>query len=1519
MIERKQPDLPGILGILLAIGLLATSLLIVSTAHTQSEPDKDRKTELPSSTWTVPSPEMGAMKPIVRHAVKYDRSPPLASIPPRPLWGGRPPLESEPLDVPLLRLPRQAKEGEGKTPSGIVDPVVQSWHGDSPMPVPIQNFDGLDNADNQKVAGLHLVPPDTQGDVGPNHYVQWVNLVFAIWDKSGKLLYGPTAGNALWAGFGGPCEDTNHGDPITLYDPMADRWLMSQFALPNDPYGGPYYQCIAVSTSGDPIGSWNRYAYEWENGSGQDVVNDYPKFGVWPDGYYMTANQFGTGNSWAGTGAAAFERAEMLKGQPARMVYFDLGPSDWGGMLPADLDGFSPPPLGSPNYFVQANADEWAWGLNDELRVYEFRVDWSNLSNSTFQQMAMLPTDPFDGGLCGLSPSCIPQPGSSPKLDAIADRLMYRLQYRNFGSYESLVTNLTVDADGNDHAGVRWFELRKHDGAWSIHQQGTYAPDGDHRWMGSIAMDKVGNIALGYSVASQSTFPSIRYAGRLVTDPLGTLAQREVQLVAGLASQVESQGKGYRWGDYSTMAVDPVDDCTFWYTQEYVASPGEWGNWSTRIGSFRFPDCLGPTGTLQGTVTEDDTTGRPIAGAKVTASADRSYVCYTQPVDGSYRFEAVPSGIYTVTAAAYAYQPQTFAGVHVPSASTTSQDFRLSPAASYVLSGTVVDGATGWPLYASIEIDGYPGEIIWTDPATGFYSVSLAADTPYTLAVKTWVAGYHAAYRSVGALTEQRTESFEMSVDTTACSAPGYELQITGVFESFENGGLVPARWTVVDIGDSGQVWAFDNPGGRENETGGSGGFAVVDSDFYGADGAQDTELRTPRMNFSGLVSVWLMFDTDYRAYTDEIADVEVSVDGGATWTNVWQVTGSSHRRSHEMVDISPLAAGQADVVIRFHYHNASWDWWWQVDNVLVGQNLGCQPRAGSLVLGNVYDDNTGAPLVGAKVTSDVGELTTAAATPIDPGVDDALYILFLPTGSHILTATLGSRYSPQVASVTVVETETVLRDFHLPAGWLTYEPEGVDISMQMDISATVPFTIFNEGGQPLEFEITEMKIGSQPLGSPRFIEVNIPGAEITYGPDARLAKRRASFRPDLSFVVEQLPRPGDSIRVLLLTPDAAAGGDVSLIQNTLEAFPDLSVTLWNSAPGALTGADLVPYDVVIVGNDYLWIASGVTPEAVGDALADYIDAGGKVIDTLFVHDYDDWQLAGRYISEGYAPFTAGTANKTALPYSLGTVYDPAHPIMDGITSITDTPAIGISHQNVGMAPRATRLADWNSGEVYVAHNDNVVGVNQVWFHGANWTGDVPKLMHNAILFLVGGDAEWLSIVPIKGEISPASSLIVSVTMDAGDSSVAALGRYYAKLYLENNTPYGNPAVPVTMTVEASAVCTRVVSVEWALVNTDTIQPGTLANFAAELTPVDAPGPYNYTIDYGDGTAGINGSANSSPLTSQYVYPHPAIYTPKIAVWNCDMTETVAVTDTLLVNVSAVAHYIYLPILIKHD
>lgn len=425
------------------------------------------------------------------------------------------------------------------------------------------NWDGVNNIDG-------FLPPDTQGDVGLNHYVQVVNSSFQIWDKNGNSLYGPFALGTIWQDFPGPWETSlNDGDPVVLYDQAADRWLISEFSLPNYPKG-PYFELIAISTTPDPTGSWYRYAYEYTD------MPDYPKFGIWPDGYYMASNNFFRGAFWNGAGASCFEREEMLIGNPnARLVYIKVKDVPNGieaeNMLPSDWDGTIAPPLGTPNYFTYFNDGS----TNDNLRLWEFSVDWNNPSNSTFTLANTFNTNLFNSNVDG-----IPQPNTSQKLDALADRLMYRLQYRNLGNYEAMVTSHTVTT-GN-RAAVKWYELRNNGSGWNLFQEGTYAPDNSHRWMSSIALDANGNIALGYSVADTSTYPSIRFTGRLKDDPVGQMTITEQEIITGGGSQTHSSG---RWGDYSMMSIDPADDLTFWYTQEYLASTGS-APWRTRIASF---------------------------------------------------------------------------------------------------------------------------------------------------------------------------------------------------------------------------------------------------------------------------------------------------------------------------------------------------------------------------------------------------------------------------------------------------------------------------------------------------------------------------------------------------------------------------------------------------------------------------------------------------------------------------------------------------------------------------------------------------------------------------------------------------------------------------------------------------------------------------------------------------------------------------------------------------------------------
>jgi hypothetical protein len=417
---------------------------------------------------------------------------------------------------------------------------------------------------------VQSAPPDTSAAVGATQVVEWVNSSFAVFDKAtGSATYGPAAGNTLFAGFGGACETSNDGDPVVMYDKQADRWVLMQFAVPS---GGPYYQCIAVSKTNDATGAYNRYAFQYSG------FNDYPKGGVWTDGYYVTYNIF-NGNTFGGAKACAMDRTSMLAGLPATQQCFQLSTS-YGGVLPADMDGKTLPPAGSPNYLVNLGTSS--------LNVWKFHVDWATPANTTLSAAKNVPVTAFSAA-CG-GGTCIPQSGTSNQLDSLADRAMYRLAYRNFGTYESLIVNHAVKlgtTKRNSYTGTRWYELRNLSAAApTVYQQSTFAPDTSSRWMGSVAMDKMGNMAMGYSVSSSALKPGLRYATRLAGDALNTLSN-ETTIVTGAGAQT---GTLHRWGDYSAMTIDPVDDCTFWYAGEYIKADGTF-NWSTHLASFKIAGC----------------------------------------------------------------------------------------------------------------------------------------------------------------------------------------------------------------------------------------------------------------------------------------------------------------------------------------------------------------------------------------------------------------------------------------------------------------------------------------------------------------------------------------------------------------------------------------------------------------------------------------------------------------------------------------------------------------------------------------------------------------------------------------------------------------------------------------------------------------------------------------------------------------------------------------------------------------
>ena len=487
------------------------------------------------------------------------------------------------------------------------DAAVQSQVGTLAIAAPIANFEGLSNQDNFNVFGFRVNPPDPVGDVGPNHYVEMINLVCGVYDKAGNLLLGPVDTGSLWAGF--PIDECTEpsGDPIVIYDQFADRWILSQFTtrgidFPDEPLN-EFYNCVAISTSGDPTGSYFRYAFS----TGFNFP-DYPKYGVWRDSYLITTREFGILDpSVYGIGVYGLERNKMIEGDPnARAVSFLLEESIvpinliGDGLLPPDVDGKTKPKNDAVAPIVGTQDDGGPYGATfDALNIWEFEVKWHSTPTASIVLTAQLPTAPFDS-IFPCAPTardCLPQPGiTNPAqfLDILSyrQRPTWRLAYRNNKDYETLVTTQSVEALPGI-AGMRWYELRRVGGAYSIFQQGTYAPgDGVHRWMGSIAQDKNGGMALGYSVVNATTvFPGIRYTGRLAGDPLGQMTLGEGTVINGSGVQTTTNS---RWGDYTSMNVDPVDDCTFWYVNQYYTAAGQASSpagWQTRIASFKLPGC----------------------------------------------------------------------------------------------------------------------------------------------------------------------------------------------------------------------------------------------------------------------------------------------------------------------------------------------------------------------------------------------------------------------------------------------------------------------------------------------------------------------------------------------------------------------------------------------------------------------------------------------------------------------------------------------------------------------------------------------------------------------------------------------------------------------------------------------------------------------------------------------------------------------------------------------------------------
>ena len=784
----------------------------------------------------------------------------------------------------------------------------------APMPAPIANFAALNLSANG--SGW---PPDTNGDVGPNHYIQTVNSSIGIYNKSTGALISAVTLNTFFQGPAGtPCDTSNDGDPVVLYDASVDRWIVTDFAWTSISTG-PFYECIAVSQSGDPVsGGWYYYAMQASTGAFAGYLNDYPKLGVWPDAYYMATNMFQEVPAGSGFGVRlwAINKTPLLTGAALQEVHFDLcTDGSCGSFLPSNQRGTAPP-AGAPNYFMQVSGP----GTNT-ADLYRFHADFAIPANSTLTGPIQIPVAPSEMVAFG-----VPQSGTTSTLDSLSFRLMAQLQYRNFGTHQALFATHTIDEGGI--ASARWYEFRDPAGTPTLYQQGTHKlPDGSHRWMGSVAADKDGNVALGYSVSSGSTFPSIRYAGRRAGEALGTLPQTERTLFAGTGSQSGVS----RWGDYSALSVDPSDDCTFWYTQEYYAATGT--NWQTRVGSFKFPACGQSLGTLAGQV-RDSVTNAGIPGAPVTVAGTET-LSSVSDAGGNYSLQVLP-GTYSVTAGPLAPgypAANTISGNTVVAAATTTVNVPLVPAPNLVYTANVV--ADPGPLGNN---NGYaePGETVQLTitlnnngaaTSTGISAVLSSSDANVTVSQNT------SAYSSINpGASAPNTTAYQVALSpslvcgtivqfqlaVTTAQGPytlNFSLQasipqplVSAYSDNFESG---VNGWTT---GGTSNQWAQTTSQSQ------SPTHSWTDSPAGSYPNNMNSWLQSPVINLSAktgvTVSSWVRYALE-AGY--DYAYLEYSLDGGTTWSPTWLARWNGVNNTWTQSSLAaPALDNQANVRLRY-------------------------------------------------------------------------------------------------------------------------------------------------------------------------------------------------------------------------------------------------------------------------------------------------------------------------------------------------------------------------------------------------------------------------------------------------------------------------------------------------------------------------------------------------------------------------------------------------------------------------
>ncbi len=947
--------------------------------------------------------------------------------------------------------------------SAAADPALQTVYPgptDQPMVNPIMNFNGIANNANSG----RVTPPDPTGDVGPNHYVQVVNCMLQMYNKTGTSVFGPVMTSTIWNGFNGNWTGHNDGDAVILYDEAADRWLISQFAI--DCSGSPYteYELVAISTTSDPTGSYYRYAFL------VDYMPDYPKLGVWQDGYYMAINRFNTNTGstpFIGAAGCVLQRSKMLTGDAtALMIYFKtelLGGSGSGAgadcysMLPSDCDGTAAP-AGTPNYFTYIN-DNTSGGAS-ELRIWALHVDWTTTSNSTFTYVTNLPVTAYT--MLGTATGVIPQQGTTNKLDGLGDRLMFRNQYRNFGTYASFVTCHNVNV-GSGVAGLRWYEYRKTGASWTVNQQSTYNPgDGKSRWLGSVAMNANGDMGLAYTVSSGSMYPSIYFTGRKSTDALNQMTVTEGIIQTGTASMTGAT----RWGDYAAMSVDPSDNATFWTTNEYIGTYGGTWPWATKIASFKFTN---------------QPTAITMAASAITLS--------TATLNGTVN----PNGFATT----YYFQwgTTTSYGNNTTSTAAGSGTTTLPETAA-------ISGLTGGTTYhfriVAVNTDGtsygadmtfVPGQAVVTTTsataiglttATSGGNVTTDGGATVTARGVCWSTSANpvatGSHTTDGSGTGTFTSSITGLTTNTLYHIRAYATNSTGTYygndltfntlcniytlpfsESFA-GTTIPSCWSQVDNALNGQVWLFGVITGQTPNPVLTGNYAFVNSDAYGAGNTQNADLVSPTLDMTGLSNITLSFSHYFLSYAGSSGTVSYSINNGSTWTQLQQFTTTSATNPASFSQVVAALAGQSQVRIKWNY-TGTFGYSWAIDNVqLTGTGLATL---------SVTPPSQSVSSTGGQTTFTVTSNSAWTA------VSNQTWCTVTPsgTGNGTITSTYSDNLTttPRTATITVTVigltpvTVTVVQDGMAP--FLTVTPSNQNVpatpagTTTFNISANVAWT----------------------------------------------------------------------------------------------------------------------------------------------------------------------------------------------------------------------------------------------------------------------------------------------------------------------------------------------------------------------------------------------------------------------------------------------------------------------------